>query len=71
MKTRVRTAVIMCPAKKREVEIQYSVSGGLLSRKYSVLECPAMGDGGHECDHRCERLIEQSPGFRTLVPTAW
>ena len=59
MKTRSKKAVIWCPVKKRDVEVKFSVSGGLFSRAYSVVACTGKYDGDSGCDHRCTEILKR------------
>ena len=44
---------IICPCRKREVEVTYTISGNWFSPDFKVVACPAMYDDGVVCDRQC------------------
>jgi len=61
MVNKFRKQVIICPSRKREVEVTYTISGSWCTPAYKIVACPAMYDGDVACDRRCQsQLARQS-----------
>jgi len=59
--------VIICPSRKREVEVTYTVSGNWFAPEYKVVACPAMYEGEIGCDRRCQSLLARPPSYQKFV----
>ena len=62
--------VIICPCRKREVEVTYTVSGNWFSPDYKVVACPAMYDDGVGCDRQCHSLLPLPSNHADFVGTS-
>ena len=68
MKEKLRKQVIVCPDRKREVELTYSVSGNWFSPNYEVVACPAMYDGEVGCTRQCVAMLASSVSNLRFFP---
>ena len=57
MDAKLRTKVINCPDRGREVEVTYTVFGRWYAPTYDVVSCPAISDSGVGCGRRCRPLL--------------
>ena len=57
MVSKFRKQVIICPSRKREVEVTYTISGSGCTSAYKIVACPAMYDGDVACDRRCQAQL--------------
>jgi hypothetical protein len=62
-----RKQVIICPDRKREVEVTYTVSGNWFAPRYDVVACPAMYDGEVGCRRKCKDLLAGSTSYLRSV----
>lgn len=62
--------VIICPFRKREVEVTYTVSGNWFAPDYKVVACPAMYDDGVGCDRQCHSLLPHPSNHADFVGTS-
>ena len=62
MREKIKTSVIKCPVKKRDVEVTYKITRNWFNRKLNILSCPAIEDNGGRCYQQCKSLLEMSPG---------
>jgi hypothetical protein len=67
MAGKFKRQVIICPIRKREVEVTYTVSGNWLASDYKVVACPAMYERKIRCDRRCIPLLARPSSFENLV----
>jgi hypothetical protein len=67
----IKTRVIECPHRKREVEVKYSVIGNFFNRDVDVLSCPAINDGDGGCDRRCKSLLRRPPSLGEWYSRQW
>ncbi len=63
MSTRVRTQIVRCQNRKRDVEVSYTVSGRIFARVQDIVNCPAMHDGSASCNRQCRPLLGRAPGY--------
>lgn len=63
---KLKTKLIHCHNRKRDVEVTYVRTGGFFSRNYDVVECPAMYDSPTGCDRSCKSQITLGSGFNQL-----
>lgn len=63
MTEKLKYQVIICPDRKREVEISYKVSGSWLAPTYNIVDCPAMYDSGTGCVRRCSSLLAGAANY--------
>jgi hypothetical protein len=63
MRSKVRTQVVRCPSRNRDVEVTYTVSGTLFDRKYELASCPAILDGSASCNRRCWPSLLRAPRY--------
>ena len=59
--------VIICPRRKREVEVTYTVSGNWFAPDYKVVDCPAMYAGAIGCDRICQSLLGRPDSYHKFV----
>ncbi len=64
----LRKQVIICPDRKREVEVKYTVSGNWFAPRYDVIACPAMYDGEEGCQRKCQDLLVGSTSHLRFLP---
>ena len=62
--------VIICPCRKREVEVIYTVSGDRLAPEYKVVACPAMYDDGVVCGRQCHSLLPLPSNYGDCIGTS-
>ena len=67
MTTKFRKQIIICPQRKREVEVTYTVSGNWFVTDYNVVACPAMYDSGVCCYRQCTSLLARPSSYEGLV----
>lgn len=67
MASKFKQQVIICPSRKREVEVTYTVAGNWFAPEYNVVACPAMYDYGSACDRRCKAFLRQPSSYELLV----
>ena len=67
----IKTRVIECPLRKREVEVKYSVIGNWFNREVVVLSCPAINDGDRSCDRQCKSHLATSPSLGKWYYRQW
>jgi hypothetical protein len=67
MASKFKKRVIICPQRKREVELTYEVLGNWFAPEYNVLACPAMYDGTGGCDRQCQSLLARPSSFERFV----
>ncbi len=63
MADNLRKQIIICPDRKREVEVTYTVSGNWFAPRYDVVACPAMYDGEVGCQRKCKDLLAGSTSY--------
>lgn len=63
---KLKTKLINCPKRNRQVEVTYAKTGGLFSRNYDIVSCPAMYDSGTGCNRDCKSLLSLGSGFSEL-----
>jgi hypothetical protein len=66
MTGKFRKQVIICPSRRREVEVTYTVSGSWYAPDYNVVACPAMYDTGVCCDRRCHSLLARPSSYENF-----
>jgi hypothetical protein len=67
MNLKMRTQVIRCPSRKRDVAVTYAVTGTWFSRRYEIENCPAMNDGPASCNRQCSDLLGRPPSYLFLA----
>ena len=60
MTAKFRSQVIVCPERKREVEVTYTVSGSWFAPDFNIVACPAMYDGEVGCERQCRSLLPRA-----------
>ena len=63
MRQAIKTMVIECPLRKREVEVKYSVIGNWFNREVVVLSCPAINDYDRSCNRQCKSHLAMPPSL--------
>lgn len=63
---KLKTKLVDCHNRGREVEVTYVKAGGLFSRDYNIVSCPAMFDSGTGCDRSCKTQLTLGSGFNQL-----
>jgi hypothetical protein len=63
MADKFRKQVIICPDRRREVEVTYTVSGNWFAPRYDVVACPAMYDGEQGCGRICKNMLASSVSY--------
>ena len=67
---KIKTVVINCPLRKREVEVTYQVTGHWFNREFDVVSCPAINDGAG-CHLQCKSLLAQPPSLGEMYSRLW
>jgi len=67
MVNKFRKQVIICPSRKREVEVTYTISGSWFTPEYKVVACPAMYEGEVACDRRCQSLLARPSSYENFA----
>lgn len=63
---KLKTKLIHCKSRKRQVEVTYTNTGGFFSRNYDIVSCPAMYDSGAGCNRDCKTQLTLGSGFSEL-----
>ncbi len=66
MTVKFKQQVIICPDRKREVEVTYTVSGSWFAPEYNIVACPAMYDSDSGCNKHCQSLLARSSSYEQL-----
>jgi len=67
MASKFNKQVIICPRRKREVEVTFTVSGNWFAPDYKVVACPAMYEGDIGCDRICQSLLARPASYQKFV----
>ena len=67
MAVKFKQQVIICPDRKREVEVTYTVSGSWFAPEYNIVACPAMYDSGSGCNRQCQSLLALPSSYKQFV----
>lgn len=62
-----RKQVIICPSRRREVEVTYTISGSWFTPDYKVVACPAMYEDGVGCDKQCQSLLARPSSYENFI----
>lgn len=54
---KLKNRLVECHNRGRQVEVTYARVGGLFSRDYIIVSCPAMYDSGSGCDRSCKTQL--------------
>ena len=63
MRSKVKSQIVRCPSRNRDVEVTYTVSGKLFERQYELVNCPAKFDSSASCDRRCWPSLSHPPRY--------
>ena len=63
MPQKLRTRILECRTRQREVEVTYIRTGGFFSRDYNIVSCPAMYDNVAGCDRNCKSQLSMGSRF--------
>lgn len=66
MKRKMKTQIIVCPNRKRPVEVTYSNSGNWFFPRYEIEDCPAIYDGPASCNRQCREMFNRPPNYLSL-----
>lgn len=66
MLQKLKTRLIECHKRGREVEVTYMKTGGLFSWEYNIVSCPAMYDSPSGCDQSCKPQLTLGSAFNPL-----
>ena len=67
MTVKFKQQVIICPDRKREVEVTYTVSGSWFAPEYNIVACPAMYDSVSGCYRQCQSLLDIPSSYERFV----
>lgn len=63
---KLKTRLINCQNRNRQVEVTYAKTGGFFSSNYDIVSCPAMYDSGTGCRRECKTQLTLGSGFEKL-----